>query len=105
LNAATFALLPRGAGLINAARGAHLVEEDLVPALDSGQLSAAVLDVFRDEPLPPGHPFWRHPRIIVTPHVAALTNPPTAAPIILDNIRRFETGLPLLNQIDPERGY
>jgi glyoxylate/hydroxypyruvate reductase len=105
LNAGTFALLPRGAGLINAARGAHLVDEDLVPALDSGQLSAAVLDVFRDEPLPPGHPFWRHPRIIVTPHVAALTNPPTAAPVILDNIRRFEAGLPLLNRIDRERGY
>jgi glyoxylate/hydroxypyruvate reductase A len=105
LNARTFALLPKGAGLINSARGAHLVEEDLIAALDEGQLSAAVLDVFRDEPLPPAHPFWRHPRIVVTPHVAALTNPPTAAPIILDNIRRFEAGLPLRNRIDPGRGY
>jgi glyoxylate/hydroxypyruvate reductase A len=105
LNARTFAALPRGAGLVNAGRGAHLVEEDLIPALDSGQLSAAALDVFREEPLPPGHPFWQHPRILVTPHIAGITNPQTAAPIILDNIRRFEEGRPLLNQVDPARGY
>jgi glyoxylate/hydroxypyruvate reductase A len=105
LNASTFAMLPKGAALINAARGAHLVEEDLLAALASGRLSTAVLDVFRDEPLPADHPFWHHPRIVVTPHVAAATHPPTAAPIILDNIRRFEAGLPLLNQVDPARGY
>ncbi len=105
LNARTFAALPRGAGLVNAGRGAHLVEEDLIPALNSGQLSAAALDVFREEPLPPGHPFWQHPRILVTPHIAGITNPQTAAPIILDNIRRFEQGRPLLNQVDPTRGY
>jgi glyoxylate/hydroxypyruvate reductase A len=105
LNASTFAMLPKGAALINAARGGHLVEEDLLAALASGRLSAAVLDVFRDEPLPADHPFWRHPRIVVTPHVAAATHPPTAAPIILDNIRRLEAGLPLLNQVDPARGY
>ena len=105
LNARTLALLPRGAALVNAARGAHLVEEDLLAALASGQISAAVLDVFRDEPLPAGHPFWHHPRVVVTPHVAAFTNPSTAAPIILDNIRRFEEGLPLLNRVDPARGY
>lgn len=105
LNAASFAMLPKGAALINAARGGHLVEEDLLAALASGQLSAAVLDVFRDEPLPAGHPFWRHSRIVVTPHVAAATHPPTAAPIILDNIRRFETGRPLLNEVDPVQGY
>ncbi|MBV8577658.1 MAG: glyoxylate/hydroxypyruvate reductase A [Acetobacteraceae bacterium] len=105
LNAGTFALLPKGATLINAARGSHLVEEDLLAALESGRLSAAVLDVFRDEPLPVGHPFWHHPRIVVTPHVAAATHPPTAAPIILDNIRRFEAGRPLLNQVDPAQGY
>src|SRR5207302_5460972 len=105
LNARTLALLPRGAALVNAARGAHLVEEDLLAALASGQLSGAVLDVFRDEPLPAGHPFWHHPRIVVTPHVAAFTNPATAAPIILDNIRRFEAGQPLLNRVDLARGY
>jgi glyoxylate/hydroxypyruvate reductase len=105
LNVRNFALLPKGAALINAARGPHLVEEDLIRALDSGQLSAAVLDVFRDEPLRAGHPFWRHPRVVVTPHIAAATNPRTAAPIILDNIRRFEEGRPLLNRVDPVRGY
>jgi glyoxylate/hydroxypyruvate reductase len=105
LNARTFDLLPRGAGLVNAGRGGHLVEEDLIPALDRGQLSAAALDVFRDEPLPPGHPFWRHPRILITPHIAGITNPMTAAPIVLDNIRRFEAGGALLNLVDPARGY
>jgi glyoxylate/hydroxypyruvate reductase A len=105
LNARSFALLPRGAALVNAGRGGHLVEADLIPALDSGQLSAAALDVFQEEPLPPGHPFWRHPRILVTPHIAGTTNPTTAAPIVLDTIRRFEEGRPLLNQVDPARGY
>jgi glyoxylate/hydroxypyruvate reductase A len=105
LCARTFTGLPRGAGLVNAGRGAHLVEEDLIPALDSGQLSAAALDVFREEPLPSAHPFWRHPRILVTPHIAGTTNPATAAAIVLDNISRFEEGRPLLNQVDPARGY
>jgi len=105
LNTRTLALLPKGAALVNAARGAHLVEGDLLDALASGQISAAVLDVFCEEPLPAGHPFWHHPRVIVTPHVAAFTNPATAAPIILDNIRRFEEGRPLANRVDPARGY
>jgi glyoxylate/hydroxypyruvate reductase A len=105
LNASTLALLPKGAALVNAARGAHLVEDDLLATLASGQVSAAVLDVFREEPLPADHPFWHHPRVVMTPHVAAFTNPATAAPIILDNIRRFEDGRPLLNRIDPARGY
>jgi glyoxylate/hydroxypyruvate reductase len=105
LNAGTFARLPRGAALVNAGRGGHLVEADLVPALDSGQLSGAVLDVFRDEPLPPAHPFWRHPRILVTPHVAAETHPPTAAPIIREAIRRCAAGLPVANLVDLARGY
>jgi glyoxylate/hydroxypyruvate reductase len=105
LNAAGFARLPRGAAVVNAGRGGHLVEEDLIPALDSGQLSGAVLDVFRQEPLPPKHPFWCHPRIVVTPHIAAETHPPTAAPIIRDAIRRFEAGQPVPNLVDPARGY
>jgi len=105
LNSANFARLPRGAGIVNAGRGGHLVEEDLIPALDSGQLSGAVLDVFRDEPLPSHHPFWRHPRIIVTPHIAAETHPPTAAPIIRDAIRQREAGLPIANRVDLARGY
>jgi glyoxylate/hydroxypyruvate reductase A len=105
LNAATFARMPRGAAIVNAGRGGHLVEGDLIPALDSGQLSGAVLDVFREEPLAADHPFWRHPRIVVTPHVAAETHPQTAALIIRDTIERYEKGLPLPNQIDPTLGY
>jgi glyoxylate/hydroxypyruvate reductase A len=105
LCARNFALLPKGAGLVNAGRGGHLVEEDLIPALDAGQLSAAALDVFREEPLPPEHPFWRHPRILVTPHIAGITNPATAAPIIAETIRDFESGRPLLNRVDPAQGY
>jgi glyoxylate/hydroxypyruvate reductase A len=105
LCARNFALLPRGASLVNAGRGAHLVEADLISALDGDQLSAAALDVFRDEPLPSEHPFWRHSRISITPHIAGITNPATAAPIILDNIRRFEAGGPPLNRIDRARGY
>src|SRR6266851_8701993 len=105
LNAGTFARLRRGAGLVNAGRGGHLVEEDLIPALDAGQLGGAVLDVCREEPLLQAHPFWRHPRIILTPHIAAETHPPTAAPIIRDAIRRCEAGLPLDNRVDRARGY
>src|SRR6266700_4404323 len=105
LNAAAFARLPRGAGLVNAGRGFHLVEADLIPALDSGQLSGAVLDVVGEEPLPGGHPFWHHRRIILTPHIAAETHPPTAAPIIREAIRRCAAGLPVGNQVDPTRGY
>jgi len=105
LNAATFAALPRGAGLVNAGRGGHLVEADLIAALDAGQLSGAVLDVVRQEPLPADHPFWAHPRIILTPHIAAETHPPTAAVIIREAIARFEAGLPLANRVDPARGY
>ncbi|MGH7096390.1 MAG: 2-hydroxyacid dehydrogenase [Stellaceae bacterium] len=105
LCARTFALLPKGAGLVNAGRGGHLVEEDLIPALAAGQLSGAALDVFRDEPLPPEHPFWRHPRIVVTPHIAGITNPRTAAPIIAAAIRDFESGRALPNRVDPTQGY
>jgi glyoxylate/hydroxypyruvate reductase len=105
LDAGLFARLPRSAGLVNAGRGRHLVEADLLEALDSGQLSAAVLDVFREEPLPPAHPFWRHKRIVVTPHVAADTHPPTALPIIAAAIRDFEAGRPVANLVDPARGY
>ena len=105
LNAGLFARLPHGAGLVNAGRGGHLIEADLIPALDSGQLSGAVLDVLREEPLPPEHPFWGHPRIVVTPHIAAETHPPTAAAIIRDAIRRFAAGLPVANCVDWTRGY
>jgi glyoxylate/hydroxypyruvate reductase len=105
LDARLFAGLPRGAAIVNCARGQHLVEADLVAALDSGQLSAAILDVFRDEPLPPQHPFWSDPRILVTPHVAAATHARTAAPVIADNLRRLRQGRPLLHLVDRGRGY
>jgi glyoxylate/hydroxypyruvate reductase A len=105
LNARLFARLPRGAMLLNAGRGAHLIEDDLIPALDSGQLSGAVLDVFRQEPLPPAHPFWRDERIVVTPHIAATTNPKTAAYIVADTFRRAREGKPLLNVVDRAARY
>jgi glyoxylate/hydroxypyruvate reductase A len=100
-----FARLPRGAAIVNCARGRHLVEADLLAALESGQIAAAVLDVFRDEPLPPGHPFWGDPRIAITPHVAAATHAPTAAPGVAENLRRLASGRPLLNRVDPSERY
>lgn len=105
LDARTFAGLERGAYLINVGRGAHLVEDDLIAALDSGQLSGACLDVFRDEPLPAAHPFWSHPGILVTPHISSLTDPDAVAPQIVENLRRARAGEPLENVVDPARGY
>jgi glyoxylate/hydroxypyruvate reductase A len=105
LNAATFAGLPRGACLINVARGAHLVEADLIAALDSGQLAGATLDVFREEPLPAANPLWRHPKVLITPHIASYASPRTAAAGVAANIRRARAGQPLLHQVDRARGY
>lgn len=105
LNAENFACLPRGAYLLNLGRGDHLVEADLLAALDSGQLSGACLDVFREEPLPVNHPFWSHPHIRVTPHIAAITNWATALPQILENYRRIKAGELLINRVDRAKGY
>ena len=105
LDAALFAKLPRGASLINAGRGPHLVEEDLLAALASGQLSHATLDVFRQEPLPPAHPFWRHPQITVTPHVASLIDPESGSRIVAANIRQFEAHGEVADLADAARGY
>ncbi|MGK2906824.1 MAG: 2-hydroxyacid dehydrogenase [Desulfuromonadales bacterium] len=105
LNLQTFRQLPQQAYLINAARGAHLVEADLLAALESGQLSGALLDVFRDEPLPRHHPFWKHARIAITPHIASVTNPESAALQIVENYRRALRGEPLSNRVDRGRGY
>jgi glyoxylate/hydroxypyruvate reductase A len=105
LDASSLARLPRGAAIVNAGRGRTLVEADLLAALDSGQLSAAVLDVFHTEPLPSDHPFWRHPRIVVTPHIAADTHPTTAIAAVVEAVREFEAGLPLTNRVDLARGY
>jgi glyoxylate/hydroxypyruvate reductase A len=105
LDARLFAKLPRGAAIINCARGQHLKEEDLVPALDRGELACAVLDVFRSEPLPPDHPFWHDPRIAITPHVAGATNKPTAAVIYADALRLLWAGKPIPNLVERARGY
>jgi glyoxylate/hydroxypyruvate reductase A len=105
LDARAFAALPRGAVVVNAARGGHVVDTDLIAALDSGHLAAAQLDVFRQEPLPKQHPFWAHPKIRITPHNAGITNPETAAHQIVDNLRRLREGKPLLNLVDRTRGY
>jgi glyoxylate/hydroxypyruvate reductase len=101
----TFFALKRGAALINVGRGGHLVEQDLLDALAEGQLSAAILDVTAVEPLPSDHPFWDHPRIVLTPHIASMTQPHTAAQAVLANVRRHQTGEQLLGAIDRERGY
>jgi glyoxylate/hydroxypyruvate reductase A len=105
LDTRLFAKLPRGASIVNCARGAHLIERDLLAALDSGQISAAVLDVFRDEPLPADHPFWGDGRIIITPHVAAATQARTAAIVIADNISRLRDGKSLRHQVSVSKGY
>ena len=105
LNRQTLALMPRGAGLVNLARGAHVVEADLLEALDRGHLGHAVLDVFHTEPLPTDHPFWRHPRVSVLPHIAAQTDPRSAARIAAANVLALRERRPLENVVDRARGY
>jgi glyoxylate/hydroxypyruvate reductase A len=105
IGAAALAAMPRGGFVINVGRGGHVVEADLLAALDEGQIAGATLDVFPVEPLPDDHPFWVHERIIVVPHMAALTQPRTAVPVIAANIRRDQSGLPLLHEVDRARGY
>ncbi|MCY1297526.1 Glyoxylate/hydroxypyruvate reductase A [compost metagenome] len=100
-----FDQLPRGAALINIGRGGHLVEQDLLDALASGQLSAAVLDVLQEEPAATEHSFWNHPQILLTPHIAAMTQPDSAFSVLLENIRRHQRGEPMLGLIDRTRGY
>ncbi|PZR31787.1 glyoxylate/hydroxypyruvate reductase A, partial [Caulobacter segnis] len=104
LNAGTLSHLS-GASLISVGRGAHLVEADLIPALDAGHLAHATLDVFAIEPLPAAHPFWSDPRITVTPHASALTPPQTAGPTIVANIRRHLAGQDLQDLVDRAAGY
>jgi glyoxylate/hydroxypyruvate reductase A len=105
LNSNTFEQLPQGAFIINVARGEHLVVDDLIEAIDTGKLSGACLDVFREEPLPKEHIFWRHPRVTVTPHIASITSPESVAPQIIDNYRRLREGKPLKNIVSREKGY
>ncbi|MDR2290489.1 MAG: glyoxylate/hydroxypyruvate reductase GhrA [Serratia marcescens] len=105
LNRELFAQLSAGAYLINIARGAHLVEADLLAALEQGQLAAATLDLFAREPLPQDHPFWRHPRVTITPHIAAITLPQQAMDQIAANIRALEAGHAPAGVVDRQRGY
>jgi len=105
LNAALFAQLPHGASLVQVGRGPQLVEADLLAALASGQLAEACLDVTDPEPLPAGHPFWHHPHIRLTPHIASMTQPLSAAEVVLDNLQRHARGEPLLGLVDRQRGY
>lgn len=105
LNLDLFSVVPQGAYLVNVGRGKHLVEEDLLIALDSGRISGAFLDCFYPEPLEKNHPFWFHPRIIVTPHIAAADLPSNMANQVTKTIKNFQNGLPLENLVDLAQGY
>ena len=105
LDASFFAALPPKASLVNLGRGAHVVDADLLAALDSGHLRHAVLDVFNTEPLPAGHPYWHHPRVTVLPHAAASTDPRSAAPLVAANLRALRDGGQILHRVESSRGY
>jgi len=105
LNAALFAQLPQGAMLVHVGRGPQLVSDDLLAALDIGHLSEAMLDVTDPEPLPAGHALWKHPRIHITPHIASMTQPLSAAAAVIDNLRRYAAGEPMVGLVDRTRGY
>ncbi len=105
LCASLFDALPRGAGLVHVGRGQHLNHADLLTALDSGRLGNAILDVTHPEPLPIDHPLWRHPRIGLSPNFARMSQPGTAARVVLDNRRRFEAGAGMVGLVDRDKGY
>ena len=105
LNKQTFNQLPKGASVINIGRGGHLNETDLLEALDSEQINRAILDVFETEPLPQDHPFWQHPKITLTPHIASQTVPASAVNHIVNGIKKHQAGEPLDFLYDSELGY
>lgn len=105
VNSDLLAQLPAGASFINAGRGGQVVEGDLLAALDSGHISEATLDVFQIEPLPQSSPFWTHPKVTVTPHIAAFSDPRALVEQVIENVRRDQAGEPLINTVDPKRGY
>jgi glyoxylate/hydroxypyruvate reductase A len=105
LDASRLALMPEGAVILNPGRGPLIDDDALLAALDSGHIGHATLDTFRIEPLPPEHPYWAHPRVTVTPHIASETRAASASRAIAENIRRGEAGEPFLHLVDRERGY
>ncbi|MEP1944360.1 MAG: NAD(P)-dependent oxidoreductase, partial [Sulfitobacter sp.] len=105
LNAKLFAIMPKGAALIQLGRGDHLVEEDLIAALDSGQIGGASLDVFKQEPLPDTHPFWTHPNVVVTPHEASVTTPEVVANALENAINDVAAGRCPTSIVDLKTGY
>ena len=105
LDAGFFSALPACASVVNLGRGAHVVDSDLLAALDSGQLGHAVLDVFNTEPLPAGHPYWTHPHVTMLPHAAAATDPRTAAAVAATNLRAARDGAAIAHLVDRRRGY
>lgn len=105
LGAKNFALMPKGASVINLGRGQHVVDGELITALDSGQLIAATLDVFRQEPLPKESPLWRHPRITIIPHASRGQFPADITPLICGHLRRYQRGEPMTDQVDITAGY
>ncbi len=105
LNSELFSKLPNGCYIINVARGGHLVDEDLLKALDNGHLSGACLDVYHQEPLPSDHPFWNHPKIFMTPHYASVSDTNSVVPQILENYERLRHGENLLNKVNRNKGY
>jgi glyoxylate/hydroxypyruvate reductase A len=105
LDARRLGWLPAGAFVINPGRGPVIDDDALLAALDAGRIGHATLDVFRVEPLPPDHPYWAHPGVTVTPHIAAETRPGSASRVVAENIRRGETGAPFLYLVDRARGY
>jgi glyoxylate/hydroxypyruvate reductase A len=105
LNQRFFAALPDKAAVVNLGRGAHVVDEDLLAALDAGRLRHAVLDVFHTEPLPLQHPYWRHPRVTMLPHAAAGTDARSAAQVAVSNLRAWRDGAQVLHLVDLQRGY
>ena len=105
LNTKLLSALPRGAYVINGARGGHMAAEDMLAALDSGHIAGAALDVFQPEPLPAESRFWSHPQVFLTPHAASITIPSSVAPQVVENIHNMRTGRPLINLVDFSLGY
>lgn len=105
LNKGSFGLLPKGAGFINTGRGQHVVDGDLIEALDSGHLSRAVLDVFRTEPLPADDPFWTHPKVTIYPHIASVTRVRTGVEALVRSLETVLNGAEPEGRYDPDRGY